>query len=636
MSVLAIAPGNILSFSSFGADNTTVGSFRGKEVLDGERFHALDRLQSYFDCTQHNHKRFDFDGRVYNPTVGNPLLGAEKASFYVPLMMRRPSSPARLGRLITRSFTNLLFGEQRFPRIGVDGDSDSEDFLQTIARVGKLPLRMIRARDLGGAMGTVGLSWSFVEGRPRFEVHNAKHLFVHSWEDRAALVPRHVTETYLFYKVKWDGKGFNPFFYWYRRDWTPDWDIVWRDVPVLKNEDPLWVPDMARSKEHKDGRTHFEWIQNLPTENIDGAPDCYGLYDQLDSYDILSSVVKRGATLNLDPTLVLKLDPELINRAGVRKGSDNALIVGKDGDASYLELGGESLTAGKDLLEHFRRQILEAALCIIPDPADVAAQGVSSVAVKAMFAPMIGQADVLREQYGTAIERMLADIQTIAIKASKSREVFVDPITGDEVEGIAGFNLPPRVETHPPEPEPPDPAEDGEPEVDPETGLPVQKDPFAPADPDVDPAAPPVPEEEPEDVVEKIPRKPGEGGEVNLKWPPYFPPTPDDQTKTVTNMQMATGGKAFLSKETATEITAQAFGIDPVEEQKRIDKQGVKDKADAKAMMPPGIGGEVPGKDDLPPGANPRAGGKPPPFGKHPFGGADPDAPEDEGLNPEA
>ena len=46
--------------------------------------------------------------------------------------------------------------------------------------------------------------------------------------------------------------------------------------------------------------------------------------------DTLVSVVMKGATLNLDPTLVLKMDPELVSRKGVLKGSEHALVVGDD------------------------------------------------------------------------------------------------------------------------------------------------------------------------------------------------------------------------------------------------------------------------------------------------------------------
>lgn len=568
--VTAISANNAMSYSAFAQGE---GQSRGvrfspnQHVLAGDRYAMLDRLQSFYDCTQHDYKRFDFDGRITNnPRVGTPTMsGAEKPSFYVPLKMRRPSAPYRLGKIVVDSFTNLLFGEQRFPQIRVDGNDADQDFARALVKAAKLSVKMIEARPLGGAMGTVGLSWAFVNGQPRVDVHNAKNLFVHEWEDRTQLIPRHVTEVYLYGRHEWNGKEFQRVLYWYRRDWLPEVDIVFKPVLYQPNVDPIWTPDPDKISEHGDGEAHFIWIQNLPSEEIDGLPDCDGLYDSLDAVDMLFSVVVRGATLNLDPTLVLKMDPEIVRRMGVTKGTDNALTVGKDGDASYLELGGNSIKAGTDLLEFLRRSILEAAQCVVPDPHEIAAQGVSAVALKALFAPMLAKSDIHREQYGAGIERLLNQMIRVARKNMNTR--VKDPATGEET--MPMLMLPPRIER--------------EPVLDPLTQKPTG-----------------------EFIIKRFPRLPGkEGGELDLLWPPHFLPTPDDQTKIVTNLVAATGGKSFMSRETAIDLSATLFGIDPAQEQERIANQAHAD-ASAEQAMTPGIGGEVASQDELPAGAIPK------------------------------
>jgi len=568
---------NVVSINrgGFGGDNAE--EFRPRTILHGDRFRDLDFREAYYLCSQHDSKIYDFDGRHSSgPRSSQPLISAEKSPIYIPLKMRRPAAPVRMGKIIVDSFTNLLFGENRFPTIRIEGDDDTQDFAQTLARVGRLPMQMIRARNLGGSVGTVGLSWCFHEGMPRFEVHNAKNLYVHSWLDRALLLPKHVTEVYMFFKVRWDGKGFNKQYYWFRRDWTPDGDFVFEDVLFERDKDPFWRIDEEKSNRHEDGVVHFEWIQNTPTDEIDGLPDYDGLYDQFDQLDILNSVVMRGAILNLDPTLKLKMDADMVKRLGVRKGSDNALVVGKDGDASYMELAGTSIEAGTKLLESIRRTILETAQCIVPDPSEVAAQGISSVAIKAMFAPMISKADVFREQYAAAITRAIENMVRVA-KDRMSRpllrpvldeqdEPLQDPLTGEPVmeQVLFVLRIPPRIEEVPRK------------TVDPMTGLEIDA---------VDEAGAPI-----IDSV-KIPRVPGEGGEIALNWAPYFAPTYDDQAKVVTAMQIASGGRAFLSLETATEIAATAFGIDPAQEKKRMEADAGAAAASTAAMFPDAGGG---------------------------------------------
>ena len=520
---------------------------------------------------------YDFDGRVVaGPRGIQPLISAEKSPIYIPLKMRRPAAPVRMGKIIVDSFTNILFGENRFPTIKIEGDELSQDFAQTIARIGRLPMQMIRARNLGGSTGSVGLSWCFHQGVPRFEVHNSKNLYIHSWVDRVLMTPKHVTEVYMFYKVKWDGKQFNKSYYWFRRDWTPDGDFIFKDVLYEKDKDPYWEIDEERSNRHGDGIVHFEWIQNLPTDEIDGLPDYEGLFDQFDQLDILNSVVTRGAILNLDPTLKLKMDPEQISRMGIRKGSDNALIVGLNGDASYLELTGGSITAGNELLAAMRRTILETAQCIVPDPSEVAAQGVSSVAIKTMYAPMLSKADILREQYAQGITRVLENMIAV-VKAKQSAPTVrpvIDPSTGgpamDEATGQPlleevqfTLSLPAKIEMRP------------KLILDPESGIEVVE-----ADDKGAPVLLPV----------RIQRMPGEGGEILLTWPPYFAPTYTDQSTIITAMQTATGGKPFLSVETATDIVSSALGVDPAAEKKRVEVEG-KEAADTSAAMFPPAGG---------------------------------------------
>ncbi len=580
MSTLVVPPTNAMSFSAFGSGTRDdFGGAGARSLLDGDRYVEMERRSSYYECRQHDRKFWDFDGRPINPRTLQPLLGAEK-SWWVPLKMRRPSSPIRLGKVIVDSFTNLLFGENRFPAIRVEGDEQTEDWLQTVARVGKLSQKMIQARAYGGASGTVGVSWCFRDGKPRFEAHKSQNLFVHRWQDRLELIPEHVSEVYLFSKTKWDGKGFNKVWYWFRRDWTLDEDIVFKDV-LYEPEKPeiIWEPDPEKSVTHGDGICHLEWIQNLPSDEMDGLPDYDGLYENFDLIDLIMSVITRGAVLNLDPTVKLRMDRDEIGVRGLAKGSDNMLVTGKDGDAEYMELGGQSIEAGIKLVETKRRFILETAQCVIPDPHEVAAQGVSSVAIKAMFASMLAKTDTLREQYGGAVERILTKMDYVARQKTAAPTVFQNLETGMEEAVQFEISLPPKVEDSP--------------IIDPLTGQPTG-----------------------ETQSVQVERVQGTGGEVQLQWSPYFVPTPDDQSKITSSLTTATGGKAFLSQETATEAAARAYGVDPSEEWRRVQEEGKAATAAQASMVmgdPAGVGGQVDAPDQQPPGAPPPPQHQPPP-----------------------
>jgi hypothetical protein len=541
-------------------------------------------MQSYYDCTQHDSKGYDFDGRVLNSNMqgvnaSQPLISGEKAAWYVPLRMRRPSATYRLGRVIVNSFTNMIFGENRFPNVRIAGDSDSQDFLQTISKVASLPVRMIRARNIGGATGTACLSWAYVKGKPRVQVHNSKNIYVHSWEDRDEFIPRHVTEAYLYPQDNYDQqkKRFVRQWFWYRRDWTREVDVLFKPALYEYNVEPAWEVDVSKSVEHNDKLCHFVWIQNSPSDLEDGVSDYDGQWEVFDTLDLLLSVITRGATLNLDPTLVLKMDIDQVKRMGVKKGSDNALAVGPEGSAEYLELGGGSIEAGINLFNQNRKNALEATQCVVPDPNEIAAAGTSAVAMKLVYAPMLGQCDILREQYGGGIRRLL-DPMLVVAQAASQRTVTIYDEDGTPTEAQQSIDLPPRIEKTP------QTDEDGNP-----TG---------------------------EHDVEQVDREPGDGGEIELAWGPYFMPTPADQTALVTTLSTAVGAQPIMSTQTATEILMAAFGREPEDEVKRVQEAvSLAAEQTAQAFDDHGDspGGKVEHEKQLPDGSTVKKSASPPP-----------------------
>lgn len=569
--------------------------FSANIFVDGKRFRELDRRQQYYDGTQHDSKRFDFDGRIIEASPGmgytQPMVTEQAMPNMVPLRARRPSSPYRLGRAMVNAFTAHLFGEGRFPNLKVDGDEDSDDWVKQCTKTGKLPLRVLRARNLGGAMGTVGMSWSFIDGRPVFRVHNAKHLFVHAWKDREDLIPEAVTECFQFTEEEWDPvkKRVVEKRYWQRKDWDENSETVFEPALAVPGEDPVWMVNRDKSVEHGDGDTHFVWVQNLPSDQIDGLPDYDQQYEALDELDVLLSVMTRGAKLNLDPTLVLKQDMLMFNQFGVKKGSDHALVVPFEGDAKYLELAGSSIEAGIKLFNEARRCVLEVGECVIPDPDQIAAQGQSAAAQKMVFSRMLSKGGVLQEQYGEALERLMEPLLFIS-QARVSVPAQVENEQGETEEVDQKFRLPPRIDQQD------ELGDDGMP-----TG---KKNPV---------------------VTE---RHPGAGENVEVEWPPRFPPTALDQQQTVTTMSTAVGGKPVISQQTAVEIVTEMFGRKGQDEWSKV--QGDQSDEDARqAQMTPGAGGQVGAAGQMPPGAKakppkpPGGGGGAPKAG----GGGDEDKP---------
>jgi hypothetical protein len=540
------SPQNPINFSTTGSNSES--SFNPSVILSGQRYTNLAFKESFYEGKQHDHKAYNIEGCAVTDR-SSPLSASAPAPFTVPILDRRPSAPYRLPKKIVDAFTALLFSDGRFPSLLAPGDAEATDFASAIAKFGELAHAMIQCRMYGGNSGTAAISWCYDNGVPRFETHQAKNLFVHSWRDRNKLMLRHVSEVYVIHKTGWNGREFAEIPYWYRRDWTPDADIIFKTVPAEAGKMPEWVVDVERTVEHKDGITHMEWIQNIPAKGVDGQSDYENMWSQFDSLDALNSTTTYGATKNSDPTLVLGMDPEEVSRGGIKKGSDNALIVGESGSAEYLELSGTSIEAGAKQVATIRSQILECTACVIPDAEQLAAQGMSSVAIRAIYAPMLAQCDILRTQYGRSIKNIVQNMLKVA-RANAGKTILVQR-DGMQVEARLSTMMPPRV-------------------VETDIALPdgtVQKQ------------------------VQYVERNPGKSEELDLIWPDYFPPTPADQSATAMTLQTSTGGKAFVSKQGASEVMARQLGLDPVKEWERINAQAAKEKAaaaeEAAGMFPP-------------------------------------------------
>jgi hypothetical protein len=500
-------------------------NFSARSILDSVRYKELSFKSSYFKCSQHDGKTFDFEGRATKagPPTSMPYLSQEKSAAYVPLSLRKPSSPYRLPKLMVNAFTALLIGEQRWPRVETPGDDAAADFANALDKAAALQARFIQARGEGGSCGTVGFSWSFHLGRPRVNVHSAKHLFVHRWADRELLVPAEVSEVYRYPKDEWDGEkgAFIRNYYWHHRYWDEQLDVTMLPVRFDPKVEPVWVPDEEHSDRHDNGFCPFVWCQNLPSDEVDGEADYDGLYENFDTLDVLNSVLTKGCVLNLDPTLVLQVAPVLVKMGSVKKGSENALTVGEGGDAHYMELAGTSIEAGLKFFEQQKQNVLDVGQCVLTDPNEVAAQGISSVALKVIYSAMTAKCDVLREQYGEAKRRLISQMMTVA------RRKMAD--------GTGQFlYLPPRV---------------------------VQG------------------------KVDPTPRSPGASSDYENVWGPYFQTTPDDRQKGLASLGAAAGNTAVIAKQTAVEDAAVVLGKDPEEEWRRYSQEQAQQRAEKASLF---------------------------------------------------
>lgn len=366
------------------------------------RQQELNRLWCYYTCEQYAARAVDWNGNQFLTHLEKEAIASSDylpPGFYdanksqLPLMFRRPTSPYHLCKVIVERFTSLLFSQKRHPRFNIDGDEMSEDFLNTVASVGRLWPVMIQARTFGGSMGSSCVSFQFINGKPRFEVHDPRWAMP-IFEDRAELTLAGIDKRYIYpVEVRDEDGDWVEVPFWYRRVIDQEKDTIYEPVPVGDGEEPNWVP--KKEVAHEFGFCPAQWIQNIPvSDDIDGLPDCHGCFDLVESIDALNASAQRGIIANCDPTLVISTDAEMDS---VAKGNDNAIKLPGGGSATYMEIAASGPKAARELAAEFRKMVLEVAQCHLESEGSVPQ---TATEVERKYASMLSKADIMQEQYG--------------------------------------------------------------------------------------------------------------------------------------------------------------------------------------------------------------------------------------------
>jgi hypothetical protein len=520
----------------------------------------LNHYYSWYKCCNYDARRVDWDGRERADPVDHEAIahaGFIPPGFYdagatFPLKFRRPTAPYALVKVIVDRFTGLLFSEGRHPQVRVEGDPDTEDYIGALAEEARLWQAMIRARTFGGATGTVVVGFQFIEGRPVVEVHDPRWVRP-DFADRATHRLRAIEKRFMFpIEIQDPESGaWIPVPHWYRRVINEQEDVLWKPVPVGDGDEPNWDdPNLIEAQvEHGLGECPVVWIQNIPVEDdIDGDPDCHGVYDMVESIDALIAQANRGIIANSDPTVVI-VSPD--NLPEVRKGNENAIKL-TQGSAGYMEASISGPKAALEMADMLRKKVLEVAQCVLEHPEQGGAR--TATEVKLVYSSMTAKADVLREQYG---ERCVKPLLEMMLRAAQK---VTAPVQDEEGIRRGKLNLPDRV-------------------VRGENGS-----------------------------ISREPRKLGTGGAIKLQWPDYFEASLQD-IELVTRAAGEAKALGLLDAEHAAKKVAPYYDVEDVPAMLEKVKSEAKERADeiaAQSLAGLNMGAqptEIPGPQQPEPGA---------------------------------
>jgi hypothetical protein len=496
-------------------------SVEGPTNFLSPRQQRLDFYWRYFRCANYDGWKYDWNGSECASVEEQDVIarsGVIPPGFYnaggttneIPAKFRKPLAPYYLGKVIPKRFTSMLFSAKRHPSIGSD-DADTTDWLKGFAEATRLWAQAIKARDFGGGMGTVAMGFKFVDGEPIVEVFDARWC-TPEFEDRTMHTLAELEYLYQYpLDVRLEDGTWEQRWFWYRRVIDRETDTVWPKVRVEQGVIPHWEEERHVKREHNFGFCPVVWVQNQPVDDdVDGDPDCFGIYDSLNEIDGLFSAASRGTKANCDPTIIVKSDAEF---SEIRKGSGNAIQVGKGEDVDYAEMTGAGIDRALKIAELLEEKALTVAQCMLDR--NEGGPSRTEKEIDHSYSAMVDQADILREQYG---EKGIRRLLEMVLKAVRTLDR-------------------PQVEH----------GEDGIPRI-------VKQTIVLPKKKNVDPVT---------GKITYTERTLGEGTSVELAWPAYFS---SDAQETLRKVDAA--GKAvqyqIIDQETATNFVAPEFAISNV------------------------------------------------------------------------
>lgn len=390
-------------------------------VLAGtaERFRKLQRWFSYYDCLQHNHKKVDWDGSVapgdelekYQLEMTGAGTGSD-AGEGVPLARRRPTTPFHVARVVVETFTDLLFDEDRAPKIIIKKSKEDQDWYRSLVEVTNWWERWTVCRDYGGGSGSAAIAFHFDSGTPKIEVIDARHATPSFKNSKNHESLEKITIQYVYEVdeiVVKQAPGGKPFrttetvYRWYRRVIDATSDVVYSNPEYEADK----VPDFTEAKriDHGLGFVPAVWIDNLPgVDDIDGYPDFYGATQLFDTIDLLLSQCTKGGAYNVDPTLHIGTDREVKD---IKGGSFNAVQTEAAGKLSLVEFDGEGIKVVLSQVEQLRQYALLICRCVLDRPQANDRDRVTATEIQKAEMSMFARANRLRRRWGRAIKRLL-------------------------------------------------------------------------------------------------------------------------------------------------------------------------------------------------------------------------------------
>lgn len=345
------------------------------------RYRRLDIYDRLLDGTFYEHLPYAF----YDET--------DQIGRYVPLSERRPSVQYGLPQLIAKTVARKLFAGRHRP-IFINVSDETASVVNMFLTGANVYEKMLQA-VFWGSVGSVAVTFSFIQGKLRLDVWRAKWCHP-TFDECHCLEKLRVCYPVLGLTLKKNGQLVDedgqPIElkekYWWVRDFSTSQELTYRPIleskwnPVTGEDKFLQLPEDGLIT-HDLGFVPGEWLVNLSGGLFpDGSCTWDAAIPSAVEIDYTLSQLGRGVRYNASPELVVKGELENyedgessviirgpVNMLKFKSGMrDSEGVTAEGGDAKLLEMTGQGIIAGLSYVDKVRKYALETLTAIRKDP----------------------------------------------------------------------------------------------------------------------------------------------------------------------------------------------------------------------------------------------------------------------------
>lgn len=411
---------------------------------------------------------YDILPEAYNARSSSSvnILEPDKFTFQTSGMsQRRPSVRSSLCSVVVDESISFLFDDEHFPRITSD-DEVLALFLAKIVDESFLQDAMMSVA-YDGSVGSGALLVRLSQGKYYYESLLTEYCTPY-FNPEAPDELIGLCEQYKVYGNELIAKGYTEDgiepekIYWFRRDFTPTEEIVYK--PTLAKDAILpttvdWQAmvyksfsdgtktynqngkeivssrkvsilerDELRSCNHNIGFVPIVWVKNLPGNihgvqgnAIDGACTFAKAIDTTTELEYQLSQCGRGLKYSAEPILFIN-DPNYGITGTIDKSKGGVIVGDENSDAKMIEINGDGCRAALEYSEQLRQIALENIHGNRSSPKKTTF-GISGKSMQMFDHPLILLAGKLRISYG---QRMLRHVLRVIAKMATKNPVILD------------------------------------------------------------------------------------------------------------------------------------------------------------------------------------------------------------------